>query len=682
MPFGEVRLIPGVNVERTPTLLEAGYAQSQLIRFRDGLAQKMGGWVKYYGSAVSGVPRELHAWEDLNGTARLGVGTTTQLGVITSGSLADVTPQTKTTNPAIDFTTVAGSADVTIVDAGISNVTTFDSVLFNTPIAVGGLILSGLYAITTIVGATSYKITAASAAITGVSNSGAVASFATTSGSASVVVTLVAHGLNVNDTVVFPATTTVGGVTIQGLYVATTVPTADTFTIVANAQATASTSGSQNSGLAQFVYYINLGPPALGAGYGTGGYGAGGYGTGQVSAAQTGTPITATDWTSDNWGRIYLACPSNGGIYQYDPSGGFTTAGLVPGAPIFNGGIFVSMAQQILVAWGSTSAQNIGVVQDPLLVKWSTVGDYADWVQRQTNQAGEQRISTGSMIKGGAAVINQDFIWTDLDLWAMNYSGPPFVFGFVKIGAGAGLISSHALQQLRGGIYWMGPSNFYSYTGQGVMVIPCPVWDVVFQNLNTAYVANIRSMPNTPFNEVGWLYPSAASANGENDSYVKFNITEPNQPWDYGPAGALARSAWIDQTVLGNPIGANPTGVIYQHEQGYDNDGNPMSTSFTTGFFYLAEGEDFAFVDQIYPDFKWGTFAGAKTAQVQLSFNVVNYPEDTPTVFGPYTLTQASQYISVRFRGRMMSITVASNDLGSFYRLGKVRYRYAMDGRR
>lgn len=680
MPFGSVRLVPGVNVERTPTLLEAGYARSSLIRFRDGLAQKLGGWVKYYGSAVSGVPRELHAWEDLNNTARLGVGTTTQLGVITSGALVGVTPQTLTTNPAVNFSTSVGSADVTIVDAGISNVTTFDSVLFNTPVAVGGLILSGLYAITTIVGATSYKITAASAALTLVNNGGAVASFATTSGSATVAVTLVAHGRLVNDTVVFPATTTVGGVTVQGLYVVTTVSSADAFTIVANAQATSSTSGSQNGGLAQFVYYINLGPPALGAGYGTGTYGAGGFGTGQVSASQTGTPITASDWTSDNWGRIYLACPSGGGIYQYDPSGGFTTAGLVPGAPIFNGGIFVSVSQQILIAWGSTASENIGVIQDPMLLKWCTVGDYTNWVDLPTNQAGEFPVPIGSRIMGGAAVSNQDFIWTDLDLWALNYIGPPDVFGLNKIGDGAGLISSHALQKLRSGIYWMGPSNFYSYAGgQGVTVIPCPVWDVVFQNLNTAYVANIRAMPNTPFNEVGWLYPSSASANGENDSYVKFNITEPGQPWDYGP---LARSAWIDQTVLGNPIGANPTGVIYQHETGYDNDGNPMAPSFTTGLFYIGEGEDFAFVKEAYPDFKWGTFAGSQNAQVQITFNVYDYAEDTPVIFGPYTVTRSTKVIELRARGRMMSITVASSDLGSFWRLGKMRYLYQPDGRR
>jgi len=84
-----------------------------------------------------------------------------------------------------------------------------------------------------------------------------------------------------------------------------------------------------------------------------------------------------------------------------------------------------------------------------------------------------------------------------------------------------------------------------------VQVIPCPGVGLRFQNLNTAFIKNVRAMPNTPFNEAGWFFPSNASGNGENDSYVKFNITEPGGPWDYG---SLNRSAWIDLTVLGMPL--------------------------------------------------------------------------------------------------------------------------------
>ena len=687
MAFGEVRLIPGINVERTPTLLEASYSQSQLIRFKDGLAQKYGGWQKFYANAISGVPRDLHAWEDLNQTAHLAVGSTTQLAVITSGTLQNITPQTLISDAAPNFSTVINTTTVTIIDPNIANVTVFDSVLLNTPVAAGGIVLSGLYPIVQIVGTTSYTITAASTASSTVNNGGAVPQFTTTSGSATVQVTLTAHGRSVGDTVVFPIATTGNGVTIEGSYSVVTVVDPNNFTITANAQANASSSFFMNGGNAEFLYYINLGPPALGSGYGLGGYGLGGYGTGTTPSSQTGTPITALDWTQDNWGQILLSCPQGGGVYQFDPSGGFANAGLVATAPPFNGGIFVSVSQQILVCWASTITEDIGIEQDPMLVRWSSIGDYTNFVPLTTNQAGSFRIPIGSMIRGGMAVSNQDLIWTDLDLWAMNYQGPPFVFGFNKVGAGAGLISSHAMEQLRGAVFWMGPSNFYSYSANGVSVIPCPVWDFVFQNLNPnfdpvtgrAYASNARTLPNTPFNEAGWAFPSTASANGENDSYVKFNITEPGAPWDYG---SLARSAWIDQTVLGNPISTVPTGIIYQQETTSDADNAPLVASFTTGYFFLAQGEDFVFVDQVIPDMKWGFYGQAQTAQIQFTFNVINYPGDSPTQYGPYTVTQATEYISVRFRGRQMSVTVQSSDLGSFWRLGRIRYRFSAMGRR
>lgn len=677
MPFSSVRLVPGVNIERTATLLEAGYSQSQLIRFKDSLGQKYGGWQRFIPLTVSGIPRDMHAWEDLNSVTHLAVGTTTKLDVITAGNINDVTPQAITSNFAANFSTVNGSAIVTVLDPNVGTLSTYDAVLFQTPIAIGGLVLSGLYPITAALGATLYTITADTTANATVNNAGTIPSFATVTNDATVTVTLAAHGLSIGSRIVFGVSTTGNGVTIFGLYTVGTVPTANTFTITAANQATATSSFSMNGGLVNAVYSINIGPAATGTGFGIGPFGAGGFGTGSTTSAQTGTPITAVDWTTDNWGQILIAVPQNGGIYAFDPTGGFTNAGLVATAPPFNGGAFISNAQQILVCWASSVEYDIGVQQDPMQVNWSASGDYTNFVPTSENQAGGFRIPIGSTIRGGMAVSNQNLIWTDLDLWAMNYIGPPFVYGFNKIGAGAGLIGSHAAQQLRGGVYWMGPTNFYAYTGSGVQVIPCPVWDAVFQNLNTANAYKIRAMPNTPFNEVGWEYPSANAT--ENDSYVKMNITEPGAPWDYG---SLARSAWIDQTVLGMPIGATTGGIIYQHETTPDADGAPLPASFTTGYFMIGDGEDLAFIDQIIPDFKYGTFAGSPTAQIQLTFNVINYPGDTPVSYGPYTFTSTMQYLSVRMRGRQMSMTVQSSDVGSWWRLGRVRYRWAPAGRR
>jgi len=680
MPFGSVTLIPGIDVEKTPTLNEAGIAASQLIRFREGLVQKYGGWTQFYGFSIAGTPRDLHAWQDLNGAQHLLAGTTTSLNVITGQSLQNITPQQLITNNAVNFSTVANSTTVTIVDAGVGNLTNLDYVMINTPVSVGSTIISGLFQIVASLGAGTYTIDLATAAGTNATNTGSLPLFRTATTSNLVNVNFTSHGLSssiTGQTVAFQATTSLSGVTIYGTYPITFVDT-NNFSINVSSLATSLATSFMNAGNANLQYFISLGPSATGAGYGSGGYGSGGYGTGVVPASQIGTPITATDWTSDNWGEIVLVNVPGGPIYQYDPTGGNSIAGIVGTAPPFNNGIFISNTLQILFAYGATANQTIGQALDPLLISWSDVGDYTSFSPLTTNQAGSFRIPTGSILRGGLAMANQNLFWTDVDLWAANYAGYPLVFGFNKIGAGAGLISSHAAQPFRSSVYWMGPSNFYSYSNGAVSVLPCNVWDFVFQNLNTSFQKNVRSMPNTPYNEVGWLFPSSSSGSGECDSYVKFNVNEPNRPWDYG---SLPRSAWIDQSVLGNPIAATPNGIIYQHEMTNDAAGQPMSPSFTTGYFYIGEGQEYAFVDKIIPDMIWGTYAGSKNAQVQISFNVLNYPGDTPTVYGPYTMNQTTEYISVRFRGRQMSVTVSSSDTGSFWRLGKIRYRWQPTGR-
>lgn len=682
MPFGSVTLQPGVNVERTPLLLRTGFAQSLLIRFRDSLAQKYGGWQKYYQFAVGGIPRDLHAWQDLNNNDWLSIGTTSQLAVLSNGQLQDISPQILVSNFTPNFTSHLNSNVIDIVDPNISNVTVNDAILFNAPISVDNLILSGLYQITTITGTHSYQILAATNATSNTSP-GVVPQFTAISGTSNVTVTFPNHGLSVGSSMNFPISTTGQGITIQGTYKALTVPTANTFTIAANTQATGSGSFFMNGGNAQLVYQISLGPPAAGTGFGLGGFGLGGFGTGVTNSSQTGADLAATNWTTANWGEILLACPINGGIYYWEPGSGFQTATIVSQAPPYNSGIFVSNAQQILIAFGSSVAIAIGEQQEPLLVQWSDVENFFEWNANDATQAGNFVIPEGSKLIGGIAVANQNLLWTDLDLWAMNYIGPPDVFGFNKIGAGMGLVSAHAIQQLRGAVFWMGPSNFYVYSGGSGNVLQCPVWDAVFQNLNTNFLQNICAMPNTPFNEIGWQFPSKSSVTGENDSFVTMNIFEQGAPWTVNIAGnQMQRSAWIDQSVLGPPIATSSGGNIYLHETTPDADGQPLVSSFTTGDFYLAEGEQFVFVDQIMPDMKWTTFTGGTSAQIQLTFNISNFPGDTPISYGPYTVTQATEYLTVRFRGRLMNINVASADLGSFWRLGSCKYRWAGSGRR
>jgi len=693
MPWGSVVLQPGIDVERTPTLNMAGYTEANYGRFRAGLFEKLGGWQYFYTGVFTGTPRALHAWQDLNSVDRLAIATTAAVTAVKDSTLNTITPQTLDSDFTPDFSTTAASASVEITDPNISGLTTDVVVNFRTPITVDGIILSGTYPIATITGADSYTIVAATDAVAGVSNAGAVPAFTTTSGSSSVTVTLAAHGQSVGNIVVFPIVTTVGGVTLSGKYSVTAVSSVDAFTVTASTTATSSAGPtSMNSGDAGLTYFIALGPPAAGVGYGVGGYGSGAYGLGTSSAGvQTGTPLAAADWTLDNWGEILLGCPQNGGIYYWQPGTGYQNLAIIPNAPFFNTGMFVSMAQQQVIAYGSAIdarlSGGIGIYQDPLLVQWSDIGDFFTWGPTPDNFARNRRLSTGSKIVGAGATQNRNLVWTDLDVHAMSFNGSDSVYSFNRVAGNCGLIGKHAWAEQNAVTYWLGLGNPYAYGGSGVAPIPCSVWDFIFQDLDKDNAHKCVVGSDTDSNEIWFLFPSASGGTGENDSYAKFNTTE--GAWD---KGRLKRSAWIDRSVLGAPIGASPSGSVYSHETGYDDVNSALTPYFETGYFYLDEGREFVFIDELYPDFKWGVQGGSDNAQVSVTLLVVDNSGDTPREFGPFVVSKATPSVRpymldingnpVRIRGRMAALRVRSNDVGTFWRLGKIRFRYAPDGRR
>jgi hypothetical protein len=691
MPHQALKLIAGVDQNKTPALNEAAISFSNLIRFVPdrnnlGLVQKLGGWTQFFTNPINSVVRCLLAWEDINARAWLGIGAEQALNVITGGGLKTITPQTTTANIAVSFSTTTGS-DIVTIDAVGSGLDAYDSVDIETQVSVGGLVLFGVYPVIP-VSANQFQVAARDVlgdpvyATATVTTGGAVPSFATTNLSATVTVTLANHGLFAGSTFPVLVPTTVGGITFEGNYFVVSVTSSSAFVITAGTRATATTTGSLNGGNALFVYYNGIGPLNANSGYGVGGYGTGGYGSGIPSPSGTGTPITnIEDWTLDNWGETLIACPLNGGIYEWSPTANNPVATLIPQAPTVNEGAFVAMPQRQIVAWAST----FNGVADPLLIRWCDVDNYNSWIGLITNQAGSYRIPKGSRVIQCIQGPQQGLIWTDLAIWAMQYVGQPYVYQFNELGTGCGLIGRKAAGSMGGVVYWMGQSQFFKFAGQGVEPIMCPIWDVIFQDLDTNNLDKIRIAPNSRFNEISWFYPTNSNG-GEINAYVKYNIGL-NQ-WDYG---TLSRTAWINESVLGPPIGAGilPGGsnnFIIQHETSPDgvnasNEPVAIEASFQTGYFVLSEADLKMFIDQLWPDMKWGYFGGAQNATVKLTFYVTDYPGQTPIAYGPYSLTQAVTYVTPRFRGRLVSVKIESEDVGSFWRIGNMRYRIQQDGK-
>jgi len=676
MPWAAVELKPGVNTQMTLSANQAGVSQSQLIRYKDGMIQTPGGWTNYITTTIASTVRDLHPWQDFAGVSHLGVAATGNVIAVTAGSQQDITPQTRTSNPTPNFSISSGSDLLTVVDPG-SSMSLFNTVYFNTPIAIGAYLVNGAYPINSVLGSSIYTIKLPSVSTATVASSGKLPTFTTTANSATVTVTLSNHNFLAVPGLYqqFIAPTTVDGIVVQGPYQINTVIDSTSFTINATQQASAAATATMNASLAQLVYSITIGPAPAGTGFSAGGYSSGTFsGLGGASAGAAGTPITTTDYTQDNWGEVLLACPKDGPIYAWAPNFGVQNMQVISQAPFFNGGIFVSMPQQILVAW--RSIQSTGV-QDPLRVRWSDAEDYTNWTVSNQTTAGSFHIPTGSRIVGGIQAPLYGLISTDVDVWTMTYVGGTVIFNFTRVGSGCGFLSSHACGILNGAPFWMSGNNFFTLAGHGVLPMPCSVWDQVFQNINPLYTDKVRVAVNSLFNEVTWLYPSATST-GECDSYAKVHVEGSEYEWDYG---TLDRTAWCDASFLGGPIGADHFGQLLQHENGTTVSGAGLP-SFRSGWFAIAEGQQMAFIDFVIPDFIWGTRAGAQTASVQITFYSVNFPGDTPFSYGPYTVTQSTEFINTRIRGRLMSLLVQSTNNSEFWRLGRVRYRFAPMGRR
>jgi len=75
MPLTKLQFRPGVNKETTSYTNEGGWFESDKVRFRFGVPEKIGGWRKNSSKSFLGTCRALHNFVALDGSVYLGVGT-------------------------------------------------------------------------------------------------------------------------------------------------------------------------------------------------------------------------------------------------------------------------------------------------------------------------------------------------------------------------------------------------------------------------------------------------------------------------------------------------------------------------------------------------------------------------------------------------------------------------------
>jgi hypothetical protein len=75
MPLQKLQFKPGVDRENTRYAAEGGWYETNKVRFRRGMPQKIGGWVRLSNAFFLGICRSMLNWITLGGQNLVSVGT-------------------------------------------------------------------------------------------------------------------------------------------------------------------------------------------------------------------------------------------------------------------------------------------------------------------------------------------------------------------------------------------------------------------------------------------------------------------------------------------------------------------------------------------------------------------------------------------------------------------------------
>ena len=640
MAFIKLQFKPGVNRDQTDYSNEGGWYECDKIRFRSGYPEKVGGWVKATPNTIDGVCRQMWNWITTFNDNFLAMGTDDKVYIEIGGYFYDITP---------------------FADA--------------------------------LVGSNTFAVT----------NTQKLVTVTTT--------TALPSWLETGEPVqVAGFVSALGGIPIAELNGVQTVTVTGTnsFTFVTTTAASSTTSVSGSGYTVQTEIEPGNAISITGLGWGAGPWSRGAWGLGATAG---GVNLPQRDWWFDNFDNDLVMNIRNGPGYWWvrgsidDPSVSLaahaitledfaTNEGFSSSAvPVKIMQLLVSQQDRHLLAFGAVPFGSTNPLDfDPMLIRWASQDSPGDWTPSALNTAGDLRISRGSRIVRALPTRQEILVWTDTNLYTLQFLGTVDVFGLQEYADNISIASPRAVASAANITYWMGQDKFYAYTGR-VETLPCTLRNHVFNNLNFDQADQIICGTNEQWNEVWWFYPTADSS--YNNAYVVYNHLE--RIWYYG---TLDRTAWLDTplrqnpqasntaiTVDGNTVTTDP-GYLYNHEDGVNDDDAAMDSYIQSSDFDLDDGDQFMLTRRILPDigFEGST---ADSPEVTLQIRPRDFPgsafradaADTQRVIetsvGVYT-----DQVFVRARARQMALKVRSQNLGVQWQLGAPRLDARPDGRR
>ena len=650
MALIELNFKPGIDKQDTEAGAENRWVDSDNVRFRYGLPEKVGGWASLTTDTIVGVVRKQHAFVDNDGNRYVALGTDKFLLLYFEGQLYDITP-VKTTLTSATIATTNGSPTCTITKAAhgvkVGDIVQLDSV--------------------TLPGGTGFNdsdfedknFQVISVPTTGtftINQSSNASGTVSTGGSLSII----------PYEPVGPREQTYGYGWGMDPY------------------------GNGNWGEAAAASDVTLEP---------GLWSLSNFGEVLIATVLNGKTFT---WNSGIGARLTTRASTTTSNFETTNNPTKTRVTLV------------SPTTRHLIHLGTETTVGTPSTQDDMFIRFSDQEAINTYAPSATNTAGTQRLQDGTKIMGALKAKEVILIWTDNALYTMKFIGAPFTFAVEQVGTNCGLIGQNAVVEIDGAAFWLSPKGFFLYDGTVKSLpctVEDSVFDnfditkgqQVDAGLNNLFTEITWYYPSSTsdFNNKYVVFNFGESAGVPGG--VWYTGTEARTSWmdatiypnpyatKYSSTGTGTFPAVVGQTGLGQT-------TYFEHEVGTDQV-NPNGTttavsSFIQSFDFDLEqrsrnqrgqasgpkiaGEVFIALRRFVPDFK--TLQG----NAKVTIGLKRYPQQSSTssTYSPFTITSTTTKKDTRARGRFCSFKIENDAASESWRFGTFRVDIQPDGRR
>ena len=640
MALIDYKFKPGIDKQDTSVGAQQRWVDSNNVRFRYGLPEKVSGWASLVTNTIVGVARREFAFVDISGNRYVAIGTDKFLLIYFEGQLYDITPL-KTTLAAATIATTNASAVCNITTGTNHNLAVGDIVLLDNVTLPGGTgyvdadFEDKLFQVTGIISATEFTITQSTNATATVSTGGSI---------------------DVKPyEQVGPAEQTYG----YGWGI-------DTWSSGAWGEAASASNVSLEPGLWSLSNY------------------------GEVLVATIANGKTFT-WNAGDAARLTTRASTT--------TSGFETTNNPTATRI----TLVSPTTRHLIHLGTETTIGDSTTQDDMFIRFSDQENINLYTPTAVNTAGSQRLQDGTKIIGALKAKENILVWTDNALYTMKFVGSPFTFGFEQVGTNCGLIGKNAAVEIDGMAFWMSSNGFFMFDGT-VKSMPCSVEDYVYDQIDTTKGQQIYAGIDNLHTEVIWYYTTTDSDYnnqyvvynyGESSNYqmpVWYTGDEARTTWIDATIYPNPIATKFNSTETGTfPVIVGESGlgqtVLFEHHVGTDQVNPDGSTTTVTSFIKSYDfdlniqgtnGEVFLAMRRFVPDFK------DLQGNAKVTLAVKRYPQDSETVtnLSPFTITSSTEKKDTRARGRFCNIKIENQEVSETWRFGTLRLDLQPDGRR